>query len=94
MRSIEAGTLKDPAAAAHSDQSCRAARWRTIGYGLAIGCFFVVALAWIRPDLNRAEIPDWRPLLTFADAAREKGDLHAARHLYLQVDWIASSQQD
>jgi hypothetical protein len=94
MRNIEAGTLKGPAAAAHSDQSRRAARWRTIGYGLAIGSFFLVALAWIRPDLNRTEIADWRPLLALADAAREKGDLHAARHLYLQVDWIASSQQD
>jgi hypothetical protein len=94
MRNIEAGTLKGPAVAAHSDQSRRAARWRTIGYGVAIGYFFLAALAWIRPDLNRTEISDWRPLLTLADAAREKGDLRAARHLYLQVDWIASSQQD
>jgi hypothetical protein len=94
MRNIEAGTLKGPAVAAHSDQSRRAAPWRTIGYGVAIGYFFLAALAWIRPDLNRTEIPDWRPLVTLADAAREKGDLRAARHLYLQVDWIASSQQD
>jgi hypothetical protein len=95
MRNIEAATLKGPAAAAHSDQSRRAARWRTIGYVVLIGSFFlIVALAWIRPDLNRTEIPDWRPVLALADAAWEKGNLHAARHLYLQVDQIASSQQD
>jgi hypothetical protein len=94
MRHIQVATLKGPAPAAHSDQSRRAARWRMIGYGVAIGSFFLmVAFAWIR-DLNRTEIPDWRPLLTLADAAWEKGDLYAARHLYLEVDQIASSQQE
>jgi hypothetical protein len=95
MRDIQAAPLKAPAAAAHSDQSRRAARWRTIGYGVAIGSFLLlVALVWLRPDLNRTEIPHWRPVLALADAAWEKGDLDAARHLYLQVDQIASSQQD
>lgn len=50
--------------------------------------------AWLHPDLNRTEIPDWRPVLALADAALEKGDLHTARHLFLQVDQIASWQQD
>jgi hypothetical protein len=54
----------------------------------------MIALGWLRPDLNRTEIPDWRPVLALADAALEKGDLSAARHLYLEVDQIASSQQD
>jgi hypothetical protein len=95
MRNIEAATFKGPAAAAHSDQSRRAAQWRMIGYGVAIGSFFLmVTLASIRADLNRTEIPDWRPVLALADATWEKGDLPAARHLYLQVEWIASSQQD
>jgi hypothetical protein len=95
MRHIQAVALKCPAPAAHSDQSRRAARRRTIGHVVAIGFFLLlVALAWLRPDLNRTEIPDWRPVLALADAAWEKGDLYAARHLYLQVDQIASSQQD
>ena len=54
----------------------------------------MVVLAWLHPDLNRPEIPDWRPVLALADAAWGKEDLYAARHLYLQVDQIASSQQD
>jgi hypothetical protein len=54
----------------------------------------VVALAWLRPDFNRTEAPDWRPVLALAEAAQEKGDLYGARHLYLQVDRIASWQQD
>jgi hypothetical protein len=95
MRHIRVATLKGPAPAAHSDQSRRAARWRTIGYVVAVGAFlFMVTLAWLRADLNRTEILDWRPVLTLADAAWEKGDFPAARHLYLQVDQIASSQQD
>jgi hypothetical protein len=95
MRHIQAAALKFPAPASHPDQSRRAALWRTIGYVVAIGPFLLlVALAWLRPDLNRTEIPDWRPVLALAGAASEKGDMHAARHLYLQVDQIASSQQD
>jgi hypothetical protein len=95
MRHIQVATLKGPAPGAHSDQSRRAARWRTIGYVVASGAFlFMVTLASLRPDLNRTEILDWRPVLTLADAAWEKGDLYAARQLYLEVDQIASSQQD
>ena len=95
MAHIQAAALKCPAPASHSDQSRRAARWRKIGYVVVIGPFLLmVALAWLRPDLNRTEIPDWRPVLALADAAWEKGDSYAARHLYLQVDQIASSQQD
>jgi hypothetical protein len=95
MQHIQTAALKGPAAAAHPDQSRRAAQWRTIGYVVAFGPFlFMVTLAWIRPDFNRTEIPDWRPVLALADAAWGEGDLYAARHLYLQVDQIASSQQD
>ena len=43
---------------------------------------------------DSTEIPDWRPMLALANALREKGDLYEARHLYLQVDRIASWQQD
>ena len=95
MQRIQAAALKYPARASRSHQIRCAAWWRTIGYIVAIGAFLLmVALAWLRPDLNRTEIVDWRPVLALADAAWEKGDLYAARHLYLQVDQIASSQQD
>jgi hypothetical protein len=95
MRHIQVASLKGPAPGAYSDQSRRAARWRTIGYVVAGGAFlFMVTLTWLRPDLNRTEILDWRPLLTLVDAAWEKGDLYAARRLYLEIDQIASSQQD
>jgi hypothetical protein len=95
MRRIQAAALERPAPGSHSDQSRRAARWRTVGYVVAIGPFLLMfALASLRSDLNRTEIPDWRPGLALADAALEKGDSYAARHLYLQVDQIASSQQD
>jgi hypothetical protein len=95
MRHIQVATLKGPAPAAHSDQSRRAARWRLIAYGVAVGAFlFMVILTSIRADLNRTEIPDWKPVLALADAAWEKGDLYAVRQLYLEVDQIASSQQD
>ena len=95
MRQFEDTALEYRATASHADQSRSAARWRTIGYGVAIGAFlFMVAFAWLRPDFNRTEIPDWRPVLALADEAWEKGDLSAARHFYLQVDQIASSEQD
>jgi hypothetical protein len=40
------------------------------------------------------EIPDWRPVLVLADLSRQKGDPYEARHLYLQVDRIASWRKD
>jgi len=95
MQHIQVAALKGPAPAFPSDLSHRAGQWRTIAYVVTIGLFLLmVALAWIRPDLNRTQIADWRPVLALADAAWAKGDLYAARHLYLQVDQIASSQQD
>jgi hypothetical protein len=95
MRYFQATLLKCAMPASRSDQSRRAARWRTVGYVAAIAPFLlIVALAWFRADLTRLEIPDWRPVLALADASWEKGDLYEARHLYLQVDRIASWQQD
>jgi hypothetical protein len=95
MRHIQAAAVKCAARASHSDQTRRAARWRTISYAVAIGPFLLmVVLAWLHPDLSRTEIPDWRPTLALADAAWERGDLYAARSLYLQLDQIASWQED
>jgi hypothetical protein len=95
MRHTQAAAFRCPAPASHSAQSRRAAWWRTISYAVAIGPFLLmVALAWLHPDLSRTEIPDWRPVLALADAARERGDLYSARSLYLQLDQIASWQED
>jgi hypothetical protein len=35
--------------------------------------FFMVGFAFMRPDFNRQEIPDWRPVLALADASLGKG---------------------
>jgi hypothetical protein len=95
MRYFQAAILRCAFPASRPNQSRRATRWRMIGYVAAIAPFLLmVALAWIRPDLTQLEIPDWRAVLALADASREKGDLYDARHLYLQVDRIASWQQD
>jgi hypothetical protein len=78
-----------------SQQSRRAAWWRTIGYATAILPFlFMVALAWLRPEFNRSEAPDWKPVVARANAAMEKGDLYEARYLYGQVDQIAAWKEE
>jgi hypothetical protein len=78
-----------------SEQSCRAARWRTIGYVTVILPFLLmIALAWLRPEFNRSEVPDWKPVVSRANAALVKGDLYEARYLYGQVDQIASWKQE
>lgn len=95
MRYFQAAILKCAMPASRRDPSRRAARWRTVGYVAAIAPFLLmVALAGLRADWIRPEIPDWRPVLALADASWQKGDLYEARHLYLQVDRIASWQQD
>ena len=94
MRHTPAGALKSPATPSQSDQTRRAARWRTTGYILSIGLLFSFVLASLRADLDRIELPDWKPVLSLADAAWEKGDSSAARRLYLKVEQIASSRQD
>jgi hypothetical protein len=95
MRYIQATTFKAPAPALQSEQRLRATRWRVIAYAAVILPFLaMLVLAWLSPDLNRTEIPDWRPVLALADASWKKGDLYEARHLYLEVDRIASWRQD
>lgn len=78
-----------------SVQSRRAAWWRAIGYMSAILSFLLmIALAGLRPEFNRSEAPDWRPVIARANAALESGDLYEARYLYGQVDQIASWKQE
>jgi hypothetical protein len=78
-----------------SEQSRRAAWCRTIGYVTVIVPFLLlIALAWLRPEFNRSEAPDWKPVVARANAAFEKGDLYKARYLYGQVDQIASWKEE
>jgi hypothetical protein len=78
-----------------SELGCRPTWWRVFGYLAAVAPLLLLApTLWMRPDLARQDMPDWRPVLALADAAREKEDLYEARHLYLQVERIATWQQD
>ena len=72
-----------------------AARLRVITYiATASSLLLMLVLARLYPDLNRTEIPDWRPLISLADEAANRGDWYGARHLYLQVDRVAYWRQD
>jgi hypothetical protein len=74
----------------------RGAGWcRMTAYMLAVAPLLVMfVLAALYPNLNRTEIPDWRPILSRADESWSRGDLYQARHLYLQADRVASWRQD
>jgi hypothetical protein len=95
MRHFQTTIPKCAMQASRSGHNLRVARWRTAGYIAASAPFLLmITLAWFHADWTRPKIPDWRPVLALADASWKKGDLHNARYLYLQVDQIASWQQD
>jgi hypothetical protein len=72
-----------------------AARCRVIAYLAAVTpLLLMLVLASLFPALNRTEVPDWRPLISHADASFNRGDLYQARHLYLQVVRVASWRED
>jgi hypothetical protein len=50
--------------------------------------------AFMRPDFNRQEIPDWRPVLALAEASVEKGELYDTRSLYSRAAQLASWRED
>ena len=54
----------------------------------------MIVLASQNPDLNHAEIPDWRSMIALADESSSTGDLYQARHLYLQGGRAASWGKD
>jgi hypothetical protein len=54
----------------------------------------LLVVAKLNPDLNRAEIRDWRPLISRAEEARMTGDRYRSRHLYLQAERIATWRDD
>ena len=56
--------------------------------------FVSVGFAWMRPDFNREEIPDWRPVLARAEASMEKRELYEARSFYSRAARLASWRED
>jgi hypothetical protein len=92
-RSVENGTLT--IAQPHSGENLRAKSWCAISYRASLLAFLVLAaLAWTQCNFSGREIPDWKPVLALADAAQEKGDLHYAKHLYLQAGKFAVWRDD
>ena len=71
------------------------ARWRNIMYPAALlPLLLLLVVAKLYSDLNLAEIPDWRPLISRAEEARMTGDRDRSRHLYLQAQRVANWRDD
>ena len=74
---------------------CVVTRCRVFTYMAGVSpVLLLIVLASVYPGLNRTEIPDWRPLISFADKASNTGDRYEARRLLLQVDRIAYWRKD
>ena len=92
-RPVESGTLT--ITKPHSERNLRAKSWWKISYRASLPAFLVLmALTWTQCDFSRQESPDWKTVLALADAAREKGDLYYAKHLYLQAGKFAVWRDD
>jgi hypothetical protein len=92
-RSVESGTLT--IAQPHSRENLRAKSWRMVTYpAILLALLVLAALTWSQSDFSGREIPDWKPVLALADAAREKGDLYYAKSLYLQGGRLAVWRDD
>jgi hypothetical protein len=73
----------------------RIRRRQAIAFGGALLLFLLmVAMAFMRPDFNRRESPDWKPVLALAEAALAKGELLEARGLYLRTGRLAGWRED
>ena len=68
-------------------------RW-WFAFALFLSFLFLVGFAWTRPNFNREEIPDWRPVLARAEAALERNELYDAKSLYSQAARLASWRED
>lgn len=97
MQSTQATGIKvePPGCPATENRGRGTAPWRVVAYIAAVlPLLVIVLLARMYPDLNRQEIPDWRPAISLAEEFLKKRDLYRARHLYLQADRIAAWRQD
>ena len=88
-RPAESATLT--IAQPHSRQNLRRKSWR---WASLVVFPVLAALTWTQCDFSGREIPDWKPILARADAAWGKGDLHDAKHLYLQAGKFAVWRDD
>jgi len=96
MRQPNAMMMKGQAARSSSAPFwCVATRCRVITYIAAVSpALLLIVVASVYPDLTRTAVPDWRPLISLADEASNRGDQYEARRLYLQVDRVAYWQKD
>lgn len=73
----------------------RSAAWRALAYAAVFLPYLsLVAAAWIHPDWARQQSRDWKPLIARAEASWERGDLYAARTLYVQAGRVAGWSED
>ena len=77
----------------HIKKIAQPRRW-LFAVGVCLSFLFLVGFAWMRPDFNREEIPDWRPVLARAEASLEKSELYDARSLYSRAARLASWRED
>ena len=68
-------------------------RW-CFAFAVFLSFLFLVGFAWMRPDFNREEVPDWRPVFARAEASLEKSELYDARSLYSRAAQLASWRED
>jgi hypothetical protein len=96
MRQPDAMEMRTPATRSNSTPYWRVAvQCRVIVYIAAVSpLLLMLVLASLFPDLNRTEIPDWKPLISLADEASNTGDRYQARRLYLRVDRVAYWRKD
>ncbi len=69
---------------------------RAIAYGTLFSMLILslACLTWIWHDFKPLEIPDWKPVFTLAEVAREKGELYDAKELYSQAGRFAAWRDD
>ncbi len=79
----------------HLGQTLPPRWWRVSAYlAVVLPFLFLLAFVGVRPDFNWQEPSDWRPVLSRAEASREKGDLYEARTLYSQAGRLAAWRED
>ena len=61
---------------------------------MVLALLVLAALTWTQCYFSWRVIPDWKPVLALADAARDNGDLYYAKHLYLQGGKFAVWRDD
>jgi len=88
-RSGKSGTLT--IAQPHAEENHRSESWRLIPCCVVLLSFVFLAAC---DFINGREIPDWKSVLALADTARDRGELHYAKSLYLQVGRLAASRHD